>query len=184
MAVQRGMRPCEDAFGSQPWVQFADTAGADDFHLEAHIGSKALNVAEPVHLFGGGGQTDAAAAVPAGRMAGQRLQSGVKTVAVMVDLGHVVIADERRALPGGMPGRAAGQLALLDQQHIRPAFFGKVIGQTHPHHAAADDHHLGLCLHASLPYQNPLPACIRSRGRMMLYLARIAASTSAPMWRG
>ena len=104
MAVQCCMRPGKDALNLQPGVQFADAVGADDLHLKAHIGSKSFHMAEPVHLFGGGGNADAAAAVPTTGMAGQRLQPGVKRVAIVVDLGHVIIADERRTLPGGVPG--------------------------------------------------------------------------------
>ncbi len=98
------MGPGKDALDLEPGVQFADAIRANDLHLETNIGRKSCNVAEPVHFLGRGGDADAAAAVPAGRMTGQRLQPGVQRIAVVMDLGHVVIADEGRALPGGVPG--------------------------------------------------------------------------------
>ena len=58
-------------------------------------------------------------AVPAGGLAGLRLEPRVQVVAVGVDLGQVVVGDEARALAGGVPGGARGQLALLDQDRRR-----------------------------------------------------------------
>ena len=45
--------------------------------------------------------------------------------------------------PGGMPGRAAGQLFPFQQHHIAPACLGKVIGDGTAMNAAADDNGLG-----------------------------------------
>ena len=150
MTVHRGVGACQNAIGLEPGVQLTDALGADDFHLEPNIGGKTLDIAEPVHLLCRGRDADAAAAVPACRMARQLLKLGVKRIPIMVDLGHVVIANEGRALPGGVPSRTAGQLALLDQQDIRPPGFSEVVGQTYPHHATADDHHLRMGLHGAL----------------------------------
>ena len=42
-------------------------------------------------------------------------------------------------LAGGVPGRARGQLRLLQQEARRPAFLGQVVEQAASHDAAADD---------------------------------------------
>jgi hypothetical protein len=40
---------------------------------------------------------------------------------------------------GGVPGRSAGQLSLVQQQDVRPAPLGEVIGDAAAGDAAADD---------------------------------------------
>ena len=46
--------------------------------------------------------------------------------------------------PGGMPGRAAGQLLSFKQDHIAPAGLGQVIGDGTAMNATADDNGLGM----------------------------------------
>ena len=70
MAVHRGMRAGEDAVGIQPGVQLLDPVGANDLDVKADIGGKPGDVTEPVNLFRAGRQPNAAATVPARRMAG------------------------------------------------------------------------------------------------------------------
>ena len=64
-----------------------------------------------------------------------------------VDLCHVEAADEVGDQSGGMPCRPRGQLALLDQKDVGPAFMGQVIEQADPHHTATDDYALDVVAH-------------------------------------
>ncbi len=93
-------------------------------------------------------QPQTAARVPADVLTGQRLETGVQLIAVGMDFGEVVAAGDAWALAGGMPGRARGELAFLDQHRIGPALEGQVIEQACAHHAAADDDDSCVCFHA------------------------------------
>ena len=64
-----------------------------------------------------------------------------------VDLCHVEAADEVGDQSGGMPCRPRGQLALLDQKGVGPAFMGQVVEQADPHRTATDDHALDVVAH-------------------------------------
>ena len=52
--------------------------------------------------------------------------------------------------PGGVPGRAAGQLAFVDEHHVRPALLRQVIRDAAPGDAASYDDDASLVLHATL----------------------------------
>ena len=47
-------------------------------------------------------------------------------------------------LPRRMPGGSGGQLCLLQQHHVSPAFMSQVIGQAAAHDTAADNDDPGL----------------------------------------
>ena len=49
--------------------------------------------------------------------------------------------------PGGMPGGAAGELALLEQHDVAPAELGEVVGDARADDAAADDDDFGVAVH-------------------------------------
>jgi hypothetical protein len=147
VAVHRGPGAGEDAVCGEEGVDLAGALGRDDLHVEADIGRKTLDVAEPVDLLRGGGDAQAAGAVPGDVLAGQFLQLRVERVGVVVDLGHVVVADETRALAGRVPGGARGELALLDQHGVGPALQAQVIGQAGAHDAATDDADTRVALH-------------------------------------
>ena len=63
---------------------------------------------------------------------------------------------EVRDHPGGVPRRAAGELALVEQQRRRSSRAGEVVGDAAAGDAAADDDDAGLVLHA--PLSHPLAA--------------------------
>src|SRR5689334_13455308 len=85
-------------------------------------------------------------------MASLLFQRSVQLGAVLVDLRHGIgraqAPDESRRVPGG----AAGQLVLLQQQDVLPAQLGEVIGDAAADDTAADDNDFGLrgngCRHA------------------------------------
>jgi hypothetical protein len=87
---------------------------------------------EPVDLVVRDGQTQAAAAVPRHRFAGELLEFGIELGAVDVDLGQIERAVEMRALACRVPGRAGRQLALLDQHDVAPALLAQVVEKPPP----------------------------------------------------
>ena len=135
------------AVGVEERVQPGDFGRSDEMALGANAAQHALYVVKPVDLVVVGGQPDGAAPVPAGGLSGFRLEPLVELRAVEMDLGHVEAGDEMGDQSGRVPGGTGGELALLDQDHVRPPLLSQVIQQRHPHDPAADDHHARVRLH-------------------------------------
>ena len=95
------------------------------------------------HAVGGPGDGDAAAAAEAGAQAGLRLEPGVQLGGVLDQPGAALRGAQLADQAGRVPGGAAGQLALLEQQHVGPAQLGQVVGHAGADHAPADDHDPG-----------------------------------------
>ena len=91
------------------------------------------------HAVGRAGDGDAAAPPEAGAQAGLRLQPLVQLAGVLDQPGAVLRGAQLADQAGRVPGRAAGQLPLLEQQHVGPAQLGQVVGDAGADHAAADD---------------------------------------------
>ena len=53
------------------------------------------------------------------------------------------VGELRAHASRGLARRAGSELVLLQQDHVRHARTGQVVGGAEPHHAAADDHHRG-----------------------------------------
>ena len=85
------------------------------------------------------GEPQAAGHLPAGGEAGLGLEPLVEVDRILQHLGDrgrgAQLADEA----GGMPGRAAGQLALLEQDDVGLVVAGQMIGGRAADDAAADD---------------------------------------------
>ena len=150
MAVGHGEEGRLDAEGFEVGMVGADLVGAHDVGFVAGELRDAVDIFEPVHLLVRQGEADAAAAMPAHRLAGQRLEPGIELGAVDMHLRHVERAVEMRALAGRMPGRARGQFALLDEDDVAPAFERQMVEEAGPHDPAADDHHPRMGLHHAL----------------------------------
>src|SRR5439155_1921850 len=83
----------------------------------------------------------------AARLPGNLFQLPVEIDGVLLQAGDVRVAVEGVHAAGRMPGRAAGELAALDQQHILPTRLGEVIQDARAHHSPADHHHPRIALH-------------------------------------
>ena len=103
-------------------------------------------------------QPQAAAAMPADRVAGERFEPRIKLGAIDMHLGHVERAVEMRALAGRMPGGARGEFALFDQHDVAPAFERQMIEQADAHDAAANDNYPRMRFHLE-----SLTSCLRDR---------------------
>ena len=154
MAVARGVRDGDHALGGEEGVQDPRLRGADDLHVEANRLGEAVDALNPREFTLVVGQTQTTGGVPAHVLTGPGLERGVKLVAVGVDLGEVIAARDARALPGGVPGGARGELVLLDQDGVGATFQREVIQEARPHDSTADDHDLRIRFHGSEPSSN------------------------------
>ena len=154
MPVGHGQERRLDALGIDERVVPRDLVGTDDVGLVAGQLRDAVHLLEPMQLFVAARQPQAATAVPAYRVASQRLELRIELRAIHMQLRRIERADEMRALASRMPGRSRGQLALLDQHNVAPAFQRKVIQQPDAHDPAADDHHPRMRLHSILQFMS------------------------------
>jgi hypothetical protein len=82
---------------------------------------------------------DAAALLPACGQACLGFQRGIELDAVLAHLRHVAVGPHLADQACGMPGGAAGEFSLLQQQHVGLAHFGQVISHRAAGDAAAHD---------------------------------------------
>ena len=87
---------------------------------------------------------DAAALLPAGGQSGLSLQRGIQLDAVLAHRRHVAVGPHLPDQAGGVPGGAAGELALLQQQHVGLAGFGQVVSGGTTGNAATDNDDFGM----------------------------------------
>ena len=95
-----------------------------------------------------GGEAEAPGLAPASGKAGLGLQ-----LLVQVDRVAENLRDRRRGTEladeaGGVPGRTAGQLAAVDEDHVGLVVAGKMVGGGAADDAAADDNDFGVRLQA------------------------------------
>ena len=132
----------------QERINLFDFFGIDNFHAETDVVGNAFHEMKPVDVHLCQGKAYASRRVPANILASEFFQAWVQPVAVVVNLGEVVVADQARALPGGMPGGAGGQLTLLDEQDVFASFFRQMIKQRHTHDAATHNDYSRLIFHS------------------------------------
>ena len=85
------------------------------------------------------GEVKRADLFPAGLDAGFGRQRGVELRAVVVNRCHGRGRTQPRDHPGGMPGRAAADPVLFQQEHVPDAELGQVVGSARSDDPAADD---------------------------------------------
>ncbi len=110
-----------------------------------------MQVMKPVQVVLFAGQANPTGGMPAHVLAGHLLETRIQVIAVGMDLGKVVIADETRALARRMPCRTRGQFAFFDQQTVGATVFSEVVQQADTHYAATDDNDSGVRLNDDLP---------------------------------
>ena len=87
---------------------------------------------EEIHLPVARREVDAAIVVDAAGLAGDRLELAIEVEGVFLQLRDVGVRVERRDAARGVPGRARGQLVLLDQDDIGPADLGEMVQTEQP----------------------------------------------------
>ena len=85
-----------------------------------------------------------AALLPAGGLSGFLLELRIKLRRILHQPRHVLVRAQLADKTGRVPGGAAGEPSLLEQDHVAPAELGEMIGDRATHHAAADDDGAGL----------------------------------------
>jgi hypothetical protein len=85
------------------------------------------------------GEAQAAAPLPAGRLARLRLQPLIDLDAVRQQLGDIGGGAELTDQPSGMKGRTAGELRALQQDNVAPTQARQMIGRAAADDATADD---------------------------------------------
>ena len=112
-----------------------------------------------VHARAAGCQAQISRDMKAHVLTGLGRQPLVEVDRVLVQLPDGVTHIEERQQPRGMPRGARGELAALDERHVRPAFPGQVIERAHPDRAAADHQDPNMRLHGSLSSCNRVSWC-------------------------
>ena len=157
------------------------SATRDDLGLHAEVAGAAADQVQRIHLALVGGQHQAAVRVQAAGLAGQRLELAIEVDRVFLQARDVGVAVERVHAAGRVPGRAGGQLALLEQHDVGPADLGQMVEDADPDDAAADHHRPSFGPHAlprSAPRQ-PMTDARRTEGNVERRLAlRPGATTS------
>ena len=145
------------ALGLAERPQLGDFFGPD--HLEGHadrIGGTTV-LAVLVHALGLGGKAQIAGLVETHRLPGFGLEPLIEVDRVLVQLADRVAHVEERQQARGVPGRAVGEVGLLDQHRVRPPQLGEVIEDAAANDAAADHHRPGMATHGALlrPPESP-----------------------------
>jgi hypothetical protein len=104
--------------------------------ISSALGDRPLDLAQ-ARL--GGGDAQRSDLLPADLVVALRGQAVVELDRVLHQAGQVLLGAELPHQAGGVPGRALGDLSLLQQQHVRLAPLGQVIGDRAADGAAADD---------------------------------------------
>ena len=178
VAVPGGPRAREDPLDAHERIDLPDLLRVDDLAVEADELADAGDVVEPLHLRRLEGEPDTAASVPAHVLPGLLLQLRVEPDPVVVDLRHVVVGDEARALARRVPRRAGRDLALLHEQDVGPSLLGQMVEEPGPHHSSTDDDDSRVCLHGILrqgvPGVQATPAISKARGAVVQPLPGVA----------
>jgi hypothetical protein len=91
-----------------------------------------------------GGEAQTTGHLPAGLKAGFLRQTFVEVDGVSQHLGDRGGGPQLPDKPRRMPRGAAGELAALQQKHIRPMILSQMVGRGAADDAAADDNNLGM----------------------------------------
>src|ERR1700756_5163179 len=141
----------------------------DHLGLHAEVARPRADEPEAVELALVGREHQAAVRMQPARLARHPLDLPKGVDLVLLQARDIRLAVESVHAPGGMPGRAGGELALLDEQHVAPADPGEGIEHARAHYAAADDHGPRRILHVEPSLHNALTvasaASARPKGR-------------------
>ena len=158
VAILRMADRADDAVDVAERPDLLDLPGRQELDLNADRRGHARVLVILVHAVPVEGETDVRDLGEADVLAGLRLEGLVEGDRVFVDLADRVAHVEERQKARRVPGRAGGQLLALDQDHVRPALFRKVIKRRDPDRTTADHHHPRLRFHDPPPALPPRPA--------------------------
>ena len=113
--------------GAHHRKQLASALRADLLAVDAEAAGEGELAAQHLHALRRARDVDAAALLPSGRQAGLRFERCIELDAVLAHPRHVAVGTHLADQAGGVPGRATGELALLEQQHVLLAEPGEVV---------------------------------------------------------
>ncbi len=144
LAVARDPDRAVQVVGAHHRIQVAGFLGRDQLHLDAEAARQRGLLVQHHPALGRGRHVDAAALLPAGGETRLGFERGIQLDAVLAHARHVAVGPHLPHQPGGMPGSAAGEPTLLQQQHVAAAELGQVVGGRTAGDAAADDQGLDM----------------------------------------
>ena len=125
-------------------IHLLDLGGRDLAHVDVEgAGHRGLPVDLVLALLGQR-DGDRADLPHAGGDAGLGLELDVEIGGIFGEPRHVLRGAQLADQPGGVPGRAGGELLALEQHDVGPAELGQMIGDRAAGNAAADDDRAGL----------------------------------------
>jgi len=151
MTVQGIVERADDAIHVCDGTDFADLTGSDDACLEAHVAVFGALGLEKVHAVRRGGDGQAAHVVQTAGLAADGFQLFVELDGVTLQRRHVGVRVEGMEATGGVPCGSGGEFRSLDQHHVLPAELGEVVQHAAADDAAANDGHLHMGFHLSVP---------------------------------
>ena len=116
LAVARDPDRAGEVVGAQEGEQLAGACRRDLLALDAEAARERELLAQHHHPLARLRDVDAAALLPSGRKAGLGLELRVQLDAVPAHPRHRPVRPHLADEPGGVPGRAAGELALLEER--------------------------------------------------------------------
>ena len=158
VAVARIPQAAQQAGGLQRRIAPLQLVGRQHLELEVQRVGDGGDVAVLVEPRRPLRQADRAGDVVVDGAAGQRAQLAVEPRRVALQVEQRPGGGEVRAVAGGVPGRAGGQLVALQQQQVGPALTGEMPQGRAADDAATDDHRAGVT-HTANPLADfpPLP---------------------------
>ncbi len=139
LAVARNPHCAAEIIGAQERIDPASFARGDEFEFDAEaLGSRHLPL-EELQPIGCLGDVEAATLFPAGRQARLAFQRCIELDAIAAHAGGVACRAELTDQARSVPGRAAGELALLEQYDVRDAELRQMVRRRRAHDSAADD---------------------------------------------
>ena len=148
VAIERLVNGADQVADLGQRVYLFKLGGGQDIEVETGELADALHLAKFVQAIRVAGDAQRAAGVKADRLPGFLGQ--YRLVQLHAMRAQVHDGDVMRVVgtePGGVPGRARGELVFFDQHDVVPAQLGQVIDQRCAHGAAADDGYPDMSLH-------------------------------------
>jgi hypothetical protein len=151
VAVARRMRGPDDALRVDERKELADPLGSDDLEGNTQLVRDALAVLVLVEPVLRPGEPHAPATMQVDRLTRLGLERFVQIEAVPEQLHQVVARNHLCAETRRVPGGAAGELVLLEEQDVAPSELRQVIEEAAARHASADDDDPRFAPHCSPP---------------------------------
>jgi hypothetical protein len=151
VAAVRPPQCADEIIGIDERIELPRLIERDHPRLHPEVAGARADELQAVELARSGGQHQAAVRVQPAGLARDGLDLAIQVDRVLLQPRDVGLAVEGVHAAGRVPGRARGELALLEEQHVGPADLREVVEQARPHDAPTDHHGLRRTLHEVSP---------------------------------